>query len=201
MEKKDIIIAILSKDKEKLVEAKIALKFLIELYANKFKSEAKVFIGKSIFEEIKSGDTVYRGHSADNKDPYINWHTNDKHLANEYASPREKSFIGIDKVKFKKSINLGHDRMHVSPAHISNQAIKQDDNKKYDKSHKETYDEFSKHFGKEDRPITDYWSTAENKRHTHKFLTKFGYDAIHIKEGKLEKDTIGLLSKQNTNVE
>jgi len=149
-----------------------------------------------INELVQTGDKIYRGHSADVIDPHINWFTPDKDLSNEYATGRDKSFTEIQKANFKKPINLGHDRLHMSPADISNHAISQDTKTKYDKSHHEAYDKFAAHFGKKDRPVTDYWSNPENKEHTHGFLTKFGYDAIHMREGRNEKDTVGILSRK-----
>lgn len=54
MEKKDIINSILSGDKIKLNEAKNAIKSLLSINADKFKSDASNFIGNSIFEAKKS---------------------------------------------------------------------------------------------------------------------------------------------------
>ena len=50
MEKKEIIEAILSKDKSKLAEAKTSIKGMLSGVATQFKKEATIFAGKTIFE-------------------------------------------------------------------------------------------------------------------------------------------------------
>ena len=57
MEKKDIVLAILSKDHSRIAEAKQALKEELSVKASAFKEETKKFVAKSLLEaKVKSVD-------------------------------------------------------------------------------------------------------------------------------------------------
>ena len=148
---------------------------------------------KQFILEISHGDTVYRGHEAGHEDKHIEWHSSHKDLANEYATGRKNSFIGISKAKSKNSINLGHDRLSLKPGEIIHHAIEQHDTKKFTDEHRDAADKFREHFGSKSRNVTEYWNSEENKKHTHTFLKKLGYDSIKMREGKHERETIGVL--------
>lgn len=151
-----------------------------------------------VFISVSKEETMYRGEGYGSNSSLIEWITPDKQHAEGYASYREGNVreVGIDLDK-ERIVSMSHDSMILTPREFTTRVLRQVPRKRV--SDRRTIliaaqERFLKHFNVERRiPVMDYWTSEDDKKAVHDFLTSFGFTCIRVQESKNRVETYGRL--------
>lgn len=128
---------------------------------------------------------VYRGIGSGSNSRTIRWVSAEKKLANQYAihrtlnNNREPKTVSIEFTP-KKPFVIHNNNEYLSASTLVARAANASLLSK--QFALPVINKFRNHFGKESRPIINFWATESDKKALAEFLKAFGYDCIQMVE-------------------